>query len=96
MCRTDLPASDLVVILDVLHYVDHAAQPGDDLVTECLAKLTPRTQATVTSIAALPDGIRGYEDIKLKSIERTEHRATVLLGQLDGPTTLPLIGAERP
>ncbi|WP_295856151.1 class I SAM-dependent methyltransferase [uncultured Xylophilus sp.] len=26
MCRTDLPASDLVVILDVLHYVDHAAQ----------------------------------------------------------------------
>ncbi len=26
MCRAELPACDLVVILDVLHYVDHAAQ----------------------------------------------------------------------
>jgi SAM-dependent methyltransferase len=28
MCAAALPASDLVVILDVLHYVDHAAQEG--------------------------------------------------------------------
>lgn len=28
MCSTALPASDLVVILDVLHYVDHQAQLG--------------------------------------------------------------------
>lgn len=28
MCSTPLPACDLVVILDVLHYVDHAAQTG--------------------------------------------------------------------
>ena len=28
MCRTALPECDLVVILDVLHYVDHAAQAG--------------------------------------------------------------------
>lgn len=28
MCSTALPACDLVVILDVLHYVDHAAQEG--------------------------------------------------------------------
>lgn len=26
MCRAELPASDVVVILDVLHYVDHGAQ----------------------------------------------------------------------
>lgn len=28
MCSAAFPASDLVVILDVLHYVDHAAQDG--------------------------------------------------------------------
>ncbi len=28
MCRLPFPACDLVVILDVLHYVDHAAQDG--------------------------------------------------------------------
>jgi hypothetical protein len=28
MCSTPLPACDLVVILDVLHYVDHTAQMG--------------------------------------------------------------------
>lgn len=28
MCQASLPPSDLVVILDVLHYVDHAAQEG--------------------------------------------------------------------
>jgi SAM-dependent methyltransferase len=28
MCRAELPACDVVVILDVLHYVDHAAQLG--------------------------------------------------------------------
>jgi SAM-dependent methyltransferase len=28
MCTAPLPASDVVVILDVLHYVDHAAQLG--------------------------------------------------------------------
>lgn len=28
MCRAEFPACDVVVILDVLHYVDHAAQDG--------------------------------------------------------------------
>jgi SAM-dependent methyltransferase len=28
MCKVDLPPCDVVVILDVLHYVDHAAQEG--------------------------------------------------------------------
>ncbi|MED5618427.1 class I SAM-dependent methyltransferase [Ideonella sp. BN130291] len=28
MCKVDLPACDVVVILDVLHYVDHPAQEG--------------------------------------------------------------------
>lgn len=28
MCKADIPACDVVVILDVLHYVDHAAQDG--------------------------------------------------------------------
>jgi SAM-dependent methyltransferase len=40
MCDTPLPPSDLVVILDVLHYVDHAAQLG--VLERVKASLTPR------------------------------------------------------
>jgi SAM-dependent methyltransferase len=40
MCRADLPASDVVVILDVLHYVNHAAQ--DALLSRVRDALAPR------------------------------------------------------
>jgi SAM-dependent methyltransferase len=40
MCRAELPASDVVVILDVLHYVDHAAQ--DALLARVRDALAPR------------------------------------------------------
>ena len=40
MCQVDLPASDVVVILDVLHYVDHGAQ--DALLGRVRQALSPR------------------------------------------------------
>jgi len=40
MCRVALPASDVVVILDVLHYVDHDAQ--DALLARVRDALAPR------------------------------------------------------
>ena len=40
MCQATLPASDVVVILDVLHYVDHAAQ--DALLARVRDALAPR------------------------------------------------------
>jgi SAM-dependent methyltransferase len=40
MCRAELPPSDVVVILDVLHYVDHAAQ--DALLARVRDALAPR------------------------------------------------------
>ena len=41
-----------------------------DLVARSLARLTPATQPTVVAIAGLPDLVRGYEDIKLRNVER--------------------------
>jgi SAM-dependent methyltransferase len=40
MCRAELPASDVVVVLDVLHYVDYAAQ--DALLARVRDALAPR------------------------------------------------------
>jgi hypothetical protein len=41
-----------------------------------------RMAATVTQLADLPDLIRGYEEIKLRSVERFRARAKELLEQL--------------
>ena len=45
-------------------------------------RLTPESHATAVELAELPDVIRGYEDIKLKSVERFRERATVLAERL--------------
>jgi indolepyruvate ferredoxin oxidoreductase len=43
-----------------------------------LAKLRPETHDTVAQIAALPDMVRGYEDIKLRNVERFRAEAARL------------------
>ena len=56
------------------------------LVERSLAELTPQTHATVAEIAALPDLVRGYEDIKLRSVERYRAEAERLERELsEGP-----------
>ncbi len=51
-----------------------------------VVELTPDTAAAVAEIAALPDLIRGYEDIKLKNIERYREHLAELRDGLQSPT----------
>jgi indolepyruvate ferredoxin oxidoreductase len=55
------------------------------LVESALEHLRPETRATVLELAALPDAIRGYEEIKLANLRATEQHATVLLRNLREP-----------
>ncbi len=56
-----------------------------ELVTRALDRLTPATAAVVAEIAALPDLIRGYEDIKLARVAEFRDRAATLLAELNEP-----------
>ncbi|KKL83891.1 hypothetical protein LCGC14_1970160, partial [marine sediment metagenome] len=47
-----------------------------------LLNLTEGKRETVLALANLPDEIRGYEDIKLRSVERYWERATECLSTL--------------
>ncbi|HEU4974453.1 MAG TPA: indolepyruvate ferredoxin oxidoreductase family protein [Baekduia sp.] len=74
------------------------ALPGEyrALVARALERLTPATHATVAQIAALPDVVRGYEEIKLRNVERFRAEAQRLEGELaggvrDGGFSLPVI-----
>ena len=53
------------------------------LVNRSLAKLTPDTLEMVVEIAALPDIVRGYEQIKLANLERFRASAQQLSAELD-------------
>jgi indolepyruvate ferredoxin oxidoreductase len=53
-----------------------------DAMTQALAKLTPANAALVAEIASAPDEIRGYEEIKLRSITATKARVATLLTTL--------------
>ena len=54
------------------------------LVEQALTRLTPASSAQVVALAALPDVVRGYEDIKLANVERFRARASELLSELEG------------
>jgi indolepyruvate ferredoxin oxidoreductase len=60
------------------------ALPGEylTLVEQALERLSPGTADTVREIAELPDVVRGYEAIKLASIERFRARARELAAEL--------------
>ena len=49
---------------------------------EALDGLTPDTHATAVELCELPDMVRGYEDIKLESVERFRERAQELREEL--------------
>ncbi|MBV9818990.1 MAG: indolepyruvate ferredoxin oxidoreductase family protein [Solirubrobacterales bacterium] len=53
------------------------------LVERALGRLNERTRAQVTEIARLPDMVRGYEQIKLDSVERMRERARELQADLE-------------
>ena len=54
----------------------------EGLVTEAIAALAPGTHATAVELCELPDLVRGYEDIKLASVERFRERAAELRAEL--------------
>ncbi|MEO3857127.1 indolepyruvate ferredoxin oxidoreductase family protein [Acrocarpospora sp. B8E8] len=56
-----------------------------DLTSAALARLTPATADAVAEIAALPDMIRGYEDIKLARVAEYRDRAGTALRKLAEP-----------
>ncbi|MEZ5098248.1 MAG: indolepyruvate ferredoxin oxidoreductase family protein [Thermoleophilia bacterium] len=60
------------------------ALPGEyrELVRAGLERLTPETAPLVVELAGLPDAIRGYEEIKLASVDRFRDRARELLDRL--------------
>jgi indolepyruvate ferredoxin oxidoreductase len=53
-----------------------------ELVDSALEHLTPATASQVAEIAALPDLVRGYEEIKLAGVERFRERAAELSAAL--------------
>jgi indolepyruvate ferredoxin oxidoreductase len=54
----------------------------EGLVAQALGRLTPATHALVAEVAALPEGIRGYEEIKLRNVAVVKERAAKLLERL--------------
>ena len=57
------------------------------LARRALDRLSPDTASVVLQILALPDMVRGYEEIKLANVERMRARAVELLSQLDTPAS---------
>src|SRR6202000_1376852 len=65
--------------------IDHSSL----LVDAALARLTPATRDLVIEVAALPDLVRGYEEIKLGNVARMRERASELIVALDSPIARP-------
>jgi indolepyruvate ferredoxin oxidoreductase len=53
-----------------------------DLVRAAIDRLDPDTHGRIVELCELPDAIRGYEEIKLRSIERFRERSEALLEQV--------------
>ncbi len=63
------------------------ALPGEyeALVRRALARLDGGNAALVAEVAALPELVRGYEQVKLRNVERFRARAAELLERLEAP-----------
>ncbi|MGI5267656.1 indolepyruvate ferredoxin oxidoreductase family protein [Nonomuraea sp. CA-218870] len=66
------------------------------LMNDALARLTPGNAAAVAALAALPEGIRGYEDIKLSRVADFRARAAEALTALAQDDQLRTAAQERP
>ncbi|MDA0634812.1 indolepyruvate ferredoxin oxidoreductase family protein [Nonomuraea sp. MCN248] len=67
-----------------------------DLMNAALARLTPSNAAAVAALAALPEGIRGYEDIKLSRVAEFRARAAEALTALTRDDQLRTAAQESP
>ncbi|TXK34349.1 indolepyruvate ferredoxin oxidoreductase family protein [Nonomuraea sp. C10] len=66
-----------------------------DLMNDALDRLTPSTADAVAELAALPEGIRGYEDIKLARVAEYRERAAAALAALTQDDRLRTTARER-
>ncbi|MDQ4118308.1 MAG: indolepyruvate ferredoxin oxidoreductase family protein [Actinomycetota bacterium] len=66
-----------------------------DLVRSSMDELRLQNRAAVLDIARLPDDIRGYEEIKMRSAAEATERAEVLRGRLRNTLSLPLLTTEE-
>jgi indolepyruvate ferredoxin oxidoreductase len=53
------------------------------LVDHLIGRLSPATAALAVQLAELPDGVRGYEDVKLRNVESYRQSLAELRAQLD-------------
>jgi indolepyruvate ferredoxin oxidoreductase len=60
------------------------------LVDHVTARLSPATAALAVQLAELPDGVRGYEDTKLRNVESYRQSLAELRAQLDEIPAVPL------
>ena len=69
------------------------ALPGEyrEYVERALASLEPRTYDAAVELCALPDVVRGYEDIKLRNVETFRARAAELLERMESDHATPLV-----
>ncbi len=67
----------------------------DGLVGEALQLLGPETAGDVLAIAELPDVVRGYEDVKVRNVERFREQAADLLVQLGVTDLVSLAAGDR-
>jgi indolepyruvate ferredoxin oxidoreductase len=65
------------------------------MVASALEHLSAETHATVAAVAELPDMVRGYEEIKLRNVERFRAEAARLEAQLisGAPPALQVVRA---
>jgi indolepyruvate ferredoxin oxidoreductase len=60
------------------------------LVDHLIGRLSPATAALAVRLAELPDGVRGYEDVKMRTVESYHQAMAELRAQLDEiPATHP-------
>jgi len=67
-----------------------------DHVDAAIALMSPATHATCVELAELPDVVRGYEDIKLRAVERFRERAAGLRSTLVDQAEVRPTGQETP
>jgi len=59
------------------------------LVDQLIGRLSPATAALAVRLAELPDGVRGYEDVKMRSVESYRESMAELRAQLDEVPVAP-------
>ena len=64
-----------------------------DGVRECAEALNPETHALAIELASLPEKVRGFGPVKMRSIEATDHEREALLAALRAPQ-MPATAAE--